>query len=123
VRLFPSPHSFSTFSPFPPFPVPVARAQDYAYNGKGIITLSPDDPLILIGSGTKFTEDFAKSRTQILLPRNLGSVTAEVVEVVSDTQLKLKKEFAKKAMEGLKAKPDGVAFKVRLLFVHILLFR
>ncbi|GAA5848725.1 hypothetical protein JCM8547_004608 [Rhodosporidiobolus lusitaniae] len=92
--------------------IPVARAQDYAFAGTGTIRLSPDDPLIILGTGTNFTKDFAQPRTQILLPRNLGSVTAEVVEVVSDTELQLKKEFAKKAMEGLKAKADGVPFKV-----------
>ncbi|GAA6027037.1 hypothetical protein JCM8097_006059 [Rhodosporidiobolus ruineniae] len=92
--------------------IPVARAQDYAFAGTGTISLSPDDPLTVLGKGTSFLKDFSKPRSQILLPRNLGSVTAEVVEVVSDTELKLKKEFAKKAVEGLKAKPEGVSYKV-----------
>ncbi|GAA5985148.1 hypothetical protein JCM11641_005465 [Rhodosporidiobolus odoratus] len=92
--------------------IPVARAQDSAFAGSGTISLSPDDTLVIIGDGTSFTKDFAKPRSQILLPRNLGSVTAEVVEVISDTELRLKKEFAKKALEGLKEKSEGVAFKV-----------
>ncbi|BGP13962.1 hypothetical protein JCM10213_005545 [Rhodosporidiobolus nylandii] len=92
--------------------IPVARAQDSAFAGVGTISLSPDDPLTIIGHNTSFKKDFGKPRSQILLPRNLGSVTAEVVEVVSDTELRLKKEFAKKAVEGLKAKPEGVSFKV-----------
>lgn len=49
----------------------------------------------------------------MLLPRNLGSSTAEVVEVVSDTELRLKKEFPRKAIEDLKTKTEGVSFKVR----------
>lgn len=93
--------------------VPVARAQDYAFAGQGTISLSPSDPLTIIGNGTNFTKDFSKPRSQVLLPRNLGSSTAEVVEVVSDTELKLKKEFSKKALEALKEREGGVAFKVR----------
>lgn len=49
-----------------------------------------------------------------MLPRQLGSVSVEVAEVLEDGKLKLKKEFNKKAMEGLKAKGEsGVAYKVR----------
>ncbi|GAA6016576.1 hypothetical protein JCM10207_002847 [Rhodosporidiobolus poonsookiae] len=92
--------------------IPVARAQDYAFAGTGTISLHPDDPLRILGKGTTFVKDFSTPRSQILLPRNLGSVTSEVVEVISDTELKLKKEFAKKAVEGLKAKPEGVSYKV-----------
>ncbi|BGP30137.1 Glycerol-3-phosphate/dihydroxyacetone phosphate acyltransferase [Rhodotorula toruloides] len=92
--------------------IPVARAQDYAFAGQGTISLSPSDPLTILGTGTNFTKDFSKPRSQLLLPRNLGSSTAEVVEVVSDTELKLKKEFSKKALDALKEREDGVAFKV-----------
>jgi len=93
--------------------VPVARAQDYAFAGKGTIKLSESDPSVLVGEGTNFTKDFEKSRSQVLLPRNLGSSTAEVVEVISDTELRLKKEFNKKATEGLRERTDGSSFKVR----------
>ncbi|GEM09713.1 glycerol-3-phosphate O-acyltransferase [Rhodotorula toruloides] len=92
--------------------IPVARAQDYAFAGQGTVSLSPSDPLIIVGHGTNFTKDFSKPRSQLLLPRNLGSSTAEVVEVVSDTELKLKKEFSKKALDALKEREGGVAFKV-----------
>ncbi|BGP46107.1 Glycerol-3-phosphate/dihydroxyacetone phosphate acyltransferase [Rhodotorula kratochvilovae] len=92
--------------------IPVARAQDYAFAGKGTIKLSESDPCVILGEGTSFTKDFEKPRSQVLLPRNLGSSTAEVVEVISDTELRLKKEFNKKATEGLRAKADGTAFKV-----------
>lgn len=93
--------------------VPVARAQDYAFVGKGTIRLSEQDPLTILGTDTQFTKDFEKPRSQVLLPRNLGSSTAEVVEVVSDTELRLKKEFPRKAVEDLKTKTEGVSFKVR----------
>ncbi|GAA5938398.1 hypothetical protein JCM3775_000881 [Rhodotorula graminis] len=92
--------------------IPVARAQDSAFAGKGTIKLSDSDPCIIIGEGTSFTKDFEKPRSQVLLPRNLGSSTAEVVEVISDTELRLKKEFNRKATEGLKEKSEGSSFKV-----------
>ncbi|KWU46471.1 putative glycerol-3-phosphate O-acyltransferase, partial [Rhodotorula sp. JG-1b] len=92
--------------------IPVARAQDYAFVGKGTIRLSEQDPLTILGTDTQFTKDFEKPRSQMLLPRNLGSTTAEVVEVVSDTELRLKKEFPRKAVEDLKTKTEGVSFKV-----------
>lgn len=92
--------------------IPVARAQDYAFVGKGTIRLSEQDPLTILGTDTQFTKDFEKPRSQMLLPRNLGSSTAEVIEVVSDTELRLKKEFPRKAVEDLKTKTEGVSFKV-----------
>lgn len=72
--------------------VPVSRAADMASAGVGRVSLSPDDPCIVIGEGTKFTEDFSP-RMQILLPKSVNSAVAEVVEVISDTQLRIKKEF------------------------------
>ncbi|GAA5987840.1 hypothetical protein JCM5350_003167 [Sporobolomyces pararoseus] len=92
--------------------IPVARAQDSAYNGAGTITLSPKDSTIIIGTGTSFKKDFSQSRWQIMLPRTLNSVSVEVVEVLSDTEMRIKKEFPKKATESLKSKPDGTSYKV-----------
>ncbi|KAM0792271.1 hypothetical protein ACM66B_004963 [Microbotryomycetes sp. NB124-2] len=93
--------------------IPVARAQDLATAGKGSITISPDDPTIIVGTDTQFTKEFATPRCQIMLPRQLGSVAVEVTEVVDDTHIKIKKEFNKKAAEGLRAKGSaGVSFKV-----------
>lgn len=100
-------------SPLLFFSVPVARAQDYAFAGKGTIRLSDDDTLVVLGTDTQFKTDFAKPRSQMLLPRSFGSSTAEVIEVRSDTELRLKKDFPKKAVEDLKAKGQGVSFKVR----------
>lgn len=92
--------------------IPVARAQDSAYNGVGTVTLSPEDSTIVIGTGTTFKKDFAQSRWQIMLPRALNSVSVEVVEVISDTEMRIKKEFPKKATESLKSKPEGTPYKV-----------
>ncbi|KZV71648.1 glycerol-3-phosphate O-acyltransferase [Peniophora sp. CONT] len=72
--------------------IPVARAADYAKAGKGRVSLSPDDATLIIGHGTAFTEDFGP-RSQIMLPKSVGSCLAEVAEVLSDTELRLKKEF------------------------------
>ena len=72
--------------------VPVSRAADMATAGVGKVFLSSVDPCIVIGEGTKFTEDFSP-RMQILLPKSVNSAVAEVVEVISDTQLRIKKEF------------------------------
>lgn len=37
---------------------------------------------------------------QIMLPKSVNSVVAEVLEVVSDTELRLKKEFGSEAGKG-----------------------
>ncbi|SCV74439.1 BQ2448_8078 [Microbotryum intermedium] len=94
--------------------IPVARAQDLATPGKGTITLSPDDPTIVIGHGaTEFTKSCAQARSQIMLPRSLGSVSIEIAEVMDDHKLRLKKEFNKKVRDGWKDKgAEGVAYKV-----------
>jgi glycerol-3-phosphate O-acyltransferase/dihydroxyacetone phosphate acyltransferase len=91
----------------PAFAVPVDRAQDLAKSGPGKITLSPEDPLVVIGEGTKFTELFKSARAQIMLPRELGGVSSEVTEVIDDTHLRLKKEFSKKAADALREKPSS----------------
>ena len=46
----------------------------------------------MIGYGTKFTTELAPKR-QILLPKSLGAPLAEVIEVISDTEARIKKEF------------------------------
>jgi glycerol-3-phosphate O-acyltransferase/dihydroxyacetone phosphate acyltransferase len=73
-------------------PVPVARAIDNAKPGTGVVWLSDDDPCLVLGDGTRFTELFPP-KTQIMLPKSVGSGVAEVAEVISDTQMKIKKEF------------------------------
>ncbi|KAK7052068.1 kinase domain-containing protein [Favolaschia claudopus] len=72
--------------------IPVARAADSIKPGTGRIRLDTDDPCLVIGEGTRFLTEF-KPRMQIMLPKSLNNVAAEVAEVISDTELKIKKEF------------------------------
>ena len=72
--------------------VPVVRAADEAKPGKGLIRLSDTDPCVVLGEGTSFLSQFSP-KTQIMLSKNLNFAVAEVVEVISDTELRIKKEF------------------------------
>ncbi|KAJ7722893.1 hypothetical protein DFH07DRAFT_856402 [Mycena maculata] len=101
--------------------IPVARAADSMKPGTGRIRLSPDDPCTVLGEGTRFQSEFTP-RMQIMLPKSLESAAAEVLEVVSDTELKIKKEFS--TNEGEKstdkfreaAESEGLEFR-KLPFV------
>ncbi|KAG9318451.1 glycerol-3-phosphate O-acyltransferase [Chiua virens] len=101
--------------------IPVARAADEAKSGTGLVALSPNDPCLVIGEGTRFKSEFTP-KMQITLSKSVNSVTAEVVEVVSDTELRIKKEFGGETGKGTarireklaeaKAKgKNGLAFK------------
>jgi glycerol-3-phosphate O-acyltransferase / dihydroxyacetone phosphate acyltransferase len=79
--------------------VPVARAADDAKLAIGRISISDDDPCLVIGYGTQFTSEF-KPKMQIMLPKSVNSAVAEVVEVISDTRLKIKKEFGGETGKG-----------------------
>ena len=68
------------------------RAVDSAKPGTGLIKLSEDDPFLIIGEGTNFLTEF-KPKMQIMLPKSMDSAVAEVSEVISDTELRIKKEF------------------------------
>lgn len=72
--------------------VPVARAADHAKPGTGRISLSKDDPCLVIGHGTLFKSELSP-KWQIMLSKSLGSAIGEIVEVISDTELRIKKEF------------------------------
>ncbi|KAI0306605.1 glycerol-3-phosphate O-acyltransferase [Multifurca ochricompacta] len=72
--------------------IPVSRAADDAKPGTGKMRLSPDDPCTVFGEGTKFLAEFTP-KMQIMLPRSVGSPVAEVIQVISDTELKIKREF------------------------------
>ena len=89
----------------------MARAADYASAGQGLVSLSEDDPCLVIGHGTRFLSEFTP-RMQILLPKSVGSTAAEVTEVISDTQLRVKKEFGGettgKGTAKIRAKLGGV---------------
>jgi len=79
--------------------VPVTRAADDAKEGSGYIYITEDDPLILRGVDTKFTQELAPKR-QIMLSKTLNFVSAEVLEIISDTEARLKKEFGKEGGKG-----------------------
>jgi len=67
--------------------------------GRGRIWLSPDDPCLVLGEDTRFLAQFSP-RMQIMLPKSLNSLVAEVYEVLSDTQLKIKREFGGESGKG-----------------------
>ncbi|KAJ7687696.1 hypothetical protein B0H17DRAFT_1069517 [Mycena rosella] len=92
--------------------IPVARAADSITPGAGRIRLARDDPCTVLGEGTRFLSEFTP-RMQIMLPKSLDSAAAEVTEVVSDTELKIKKAFSAGAE---KFGEDGLEFR-KLPFV------
>lgn len=61
--------------------------------------MSDDDPCVVVGHGTRFLEEF-KPKMQIMLPKAVNSAVAEVVEVISGTELKIKKEFGGESGKG-----------------------
>jgi glycerol-3-phosphate O-acyltransferase / dihydroxyacetone phosphate acyltransferase len=63
------------------------------------VYLDDQDPCLVRGDGTAFTEEF-EPKMQIMLPKSLGSVAAEVIQVISDTELKIKKEFGGESGKG-----------------------
>ncbi|OBZ91192.1 hypothetical protein A0J61_00763 [Choanephora cucurbitarum] len=90
--------------------IPVIRPQDLAKSGQGRIQLlnRKTDPLRIIGIDTQFTHQL-KPRDSIVLPKGCG--LSEVVEIISDTELIIKKEFKDlKALELL-TRSEGTAYK------------
>jgi hypothetical protein len=97
------------FFPAPPI-VPVIRPQDLAKPGVGRIQLlnRKTDPLRITGIDTAFTKQL-RVRDSLVLPRSVGQ--AEVVEIISDTEVLIKKEFKDlKALELL-TQTDGTNYK------------
>ncbi|KAG0347113.1 hypothetical protein BG004_000051 [Podila humilis] len=90
--------------------IPVERPQDLAKAGKGTIRLADrkGDPLRVTGLDTQFTKDLMVG-DQISLPKDVG--ISAVAEIISDTELLIKKEFKDlKAIEMLTA-AGGTKFK------------
>ncbi|KAF8983662.1 hypothetical protein BGZ46_009802 [Entomortierella lignicola] len=86
------------------------RPQDVAKPGSGAIKLldSFGDPLRITGVDTKFTKELMVGDT-IQLPKDVGSST--VAEIISDTELVIKKELKNaKALESLTS-PNGTKYK------------
>lgn len=93
----PSCQIWSCYSPLRK--VPVVRAADNANAGIGQVSLSEGDPCLVIGHGTRFQSEFAPNM-QIQLPKLVGSLVAEVVDVISDTELRIKKVFGGDSGKG-----------------------
>ncbi|KAI9319997.1 hypothetical protein BX666DRAFT_1853235 [Dichotomocladium elegans] len=90
--------------------IPVIRPQDLAVAGKGRIQLlnRKTEPLRIVGVDTEFTQQL-RPQDMIVLPRNAGR--AEITEVISDTELIIKKEFKElKALELLTSN-EGSSYK------------
>ncbi|KAF8582673.1 glycerol-3-phosphate O-acyltransferase [Ramaria rubella] len=79
--------------------IPVARAQDDAKSGSGEIWISEDDPLLVQGESTKFLTEVGP-KMQLLLPKSTGLAVGNVVEVISDNELRVKKEFGGDSGKG-----------------------
>lgn len=86
----------------------MARSQDEAKPGTGLVSLAEDDPCLVLGHGTKFLSEFTP-RMQIMLPKSVGAVFAEVTEVISDDRLRIKKEFSGDAGKGTERVRDKLA--------------
>ncbi|KAJ7176861.1 hypothetical protein C8R46DRAFT_1077536 [Mycena filopes] len=97
--------------------IPVARAADSIKPATGRIRISPDDPCTILGVGTRFTTEF-KPRMQIMLPKSLSNMAAEVSEIISDTELKIKKEFstdAGKSTDAVREAAGDAGLEIRKL--------
>ncbi|CAG8780093.1 20634_t:CDS:10, partial [Gigaspora margarita] len=90
-------------------PIILNRPKDLAEPGKGKIFLDENkaDPLRITGINTEFTKQL-KVGYQISLPREYG--LSEITEIISDTEIVIKKEFKEsKALEVL-TQPGGTSY-------------
>ncbi|KAJ4490780.1 glycerol-3-phosphate O-acyltransferase [Lentinula aciculospora] len=72
--------------------IPVVRASDKAKVGTGTIHVNETDPCLVLGVDTKFTQELAP-RMQIQLAKAVDYAAAEVIEVISDSELRIRQEF------------------------------
>jgi len=87
--------------------ISVARAQDMTRTGTGKIKYQQaENALVITGIGTKFKSE-VPAKGMILLPNS----SAEVDEIYSDTELRLRREFKGAHVADLLSKVEGVAFK------------
>jgi glycerol-3-phosphate O-acyltransferase/dihydroxyacetone phosphate acyltransferase len=87
--------------------VPVIRPQDLATKGKGQLIKNANSNDLLNGKDTEFKTQVAQ-RDIIVLSKTLQF---EVLEVISDTELKLKRELTPEALEHL-SNSDVSAYKI-----------
>lgn len=100
--------------------VPVSRALDMTKSATGKIYIAdPENPNIIRGNGTKFSKEAVVGGLLVLpTPPSGGSAaSAEILEIISDEEIKLKKEFkGEEAFEQLTVSSEtgerGTKFKV-----------
>ncbi|KAJ2807924.1 Glycerol-3-phosphate/dihydroxyacetone phosphate acyltransferase, partial [Coemansia furcata] len=91
--------------------ISVERQQDLAKPGTGRIRVDDryGEPTLITGLDTRFTAE-VKPGMKVALPKGVGE--AKVVEVVSDTQLRVAKEMKELAAMELLTRAEGTSFKV-----------
>lgn len=72
--------------------VSVSRPTDYIRTGTGRLKISETYPHTILGIGTEFFSELSPS-VQIMLPKSVGLPVAEVAEVISNIELRIKTEF------------------------------
>ncbi|KAL1916529.1 uncharacterized protein VTP21DRAFT_5720 [Calcarisporiella thermophila] len=89
--------------------IPVTRPQDITKTGRGRIRLADryNTPTRITGEGTQFTQ-FAPGY-QIHLPKNGGA--AEIVEIISDTECVIKREFKDLTALEMLTSEEGSSYK------------
>ncbi|KAF3202581.1 hypothetical protein TWF106_002352 [Orbilia oligospora] len=99
--------------------VPVSRALDMTKSASGRIYLpDPENPTLIRGEGTKFTSQASLGGLLVLpTPPSGGSAaSAEIVEIISDEEIRLKKGFpGEEAKEQITSKSEagrGTKYKV-----------
>lgn len=92
--------------------IPVKRAQDNLESKNGTIKLDVENELRILGKGTKFLSQ-CEVKGLLSLPKSIG--TSEISEIVSDTEMFIKKPFRftseEKAKTGLQLLKNGTSFK------------
>lgn len=75
--------------------VPVIRPQDLATKGKGTVSVSgaEGEQTHISGTGTEFTKQLFPKDTLVLVGPHTEGCKAEVVQVISDTELVIKHPF------------------------------
>lgn len=95
--------------------VSVARAQDMTTTGAGKIYIpdSVNDPLRVRGIGTKFTEEAMVGGLLALPPlKGASAVSTEIEEIVSDTEIVLKREFKGRGAAAQLEGAEGTKYKI-----------
>ncbi|TPX58099.1 hypothetical protein PhCBS80983_g03341 [Powellomyces hirtus] len=89
--------------------IPVVRPQDLVQKGQGKLLFNPEAPSLFQGEKTSFKKQL-HPRAVIKLTKDMGQY--EVVEVVSDTEVRIKKPIVDTAVLEYLAAEKGVDYKV-----------